>query len=54
MIHCLPGGDAQTFVDVIDEARSTFTCYHETNINVFRQPGTGFTWSLPVGSKKLP
>ena len=54
MIRCLPGDDAQTFIDVIDEARSTFSRYHETNINVFRQPGIGFTWSLPVGSKEMP
>jgi len=54
MIRCLPGDDAQSFVDVIDEARSTFTRYHETNIDVFRQLGTGFTWSLPVGSKEMP
>jgi len=30
-IRCLPGDDAQTFVDVIDEVRSAFTSYHETN-----------------------
>jgi len=35
MIRCLPRDDAQTFVDVIDEARSTFTRYRETNINMF-------------------
>jgi len=54
MIRCLPGDDAQTFVDVIDEARSTFSRYRRTNINVFWKPGTGFTWSLPVGSKEMP
>ena len=32
MIRCLPRDDAKIFVDVIDEARSTFTRYHETNI----------------------
>jgi len=41
-VRCLPGDDAQTFVDVIDEACSTFSRYHETNINMFRQQGTGF------------
>jgi len=53
-IRCLPGDDAQTFVDVIDEARSTFTRYHKTNIDVFRQLGTGFTRSLLVDSKEMP
>ena len=54
MIRCLSGDDAQIFVDVIDEARSTFTRYHKTNIDVFRQLGTQFTWSLPVDSKEMP
>jgi len=54
MTRCLPRDDAQTFVDVIDEARSTFARYHETDINLLWQSGTGFTWSLPIGSKEMP
>ena len=53
-IRCLPRGDAQTFVDMIDEARSTFTRYRETNINMFWKPGIGFARSLPIGSKEMP
>lgn len=54
MIRCLSGDDAQTFVDVMDEARSAFTRYRETDIDIFWQPGTGFTWSLAAGSKEVP
>ena len=54
MIRCLPGDDAQTFIDVMDEARSTFTHYRETDADVFWQPGTGFTRSLTAGSKEAP
>ena len=30
IIQCISGDDAQTFVDVIDEARSTFTHHHKS------------------------
>ena len=53
MIHCLPGDEPQSFVDVIYEARSTFTRYRETNANVFWELGTVFTWSLSAGSKEI-
>ena len=54
MIRCLSGDDAQTFIDVMDEARFTFAHYRETDTDVFWQPGTGFTWSLTAGSKEVP
>lgn len=40
--RCLPGDDAQTFIDVLYEARSTFAyhCVSEIGINAPRQPGT--------------
>ena len=53
MIRCLSGDDAQTFIDVMDEARSTFTRYRETNADVFWELGTVFTWSLSAGSKEI-
>ena len=45
----LRGVDAQTFVDVIDEARSTFTHHHEIRlieiyVETFRQ--LGVEWSM--------
>ena len=54
MIRCLPRDDAQTFIDVIDEARSTFTRYRVTNIDVFLQLGAVFAWSLPASPKEMP
>ena len=32
LVRCLRGDDAQTFIDVIDEARSPLTCLHEIRL----------------------
>ena len=54
MIRRLPRDDTQTFIDVIDEAGSTFTRYRVTNVNVFLKQGAVFTWSLPASPKEMP
>ena len=50
IIRCLSGDDIQTFVDVIDEARSTFTYLRDiqlvdTDTHIFCRLGTG--WARP-------
>jgi len=52
----LLGDDAQVFVDVIDEARSTTPCEYvliETDIDMFYQPGAGQTRPFATGPREL-
>ena len=43
IMHCLHGDDAQTFVDVIDEVRSTFVRISQSKVdtNTFCRSDTG-------------